>query len=140
MNLNTQCSSVNFVQRELLVSESVVLLTSWVCQYSFSIETIFFFFSHSKFWTIFWMTLNILLPNFKKLLKHLLNFQRGRKPRKVKRKDLEVGILTVHNSVSLKIIEVASICGFLCCFFHERSNSFSLQAQKEISTQYILKN
>lgn len=72
------------------------------------------------------MTLSILLPNFKKLLKLLLNFQRGRKLRKVKRKDLEVGVLTAHNSVSLRIIEVASKCVFLCCFFHECSNFVSL--------------
>lgn len=108
---------MNFVQMELLVSERVVLLTSSVCQCSFSTETVILLFSHSKFWTIFWMTLNILLPNFKKLLKHLLNFRRGRKLRKVKRKDLEVGILTVQNSVSLEIIEIDCTCKFSRCFF-----------------------
>ena len=36
------------------------------------------------------MTLNFLSQNSKKQLKHLLNFLKGRKLRKVKRKDQEV--------------------------------------------------
>lgn len=103
--------------------------------YRFCKETIIFLYSYSKFWTIFWMTLSILLPNFKKLLKLFLNFRRGRKLRKVKRKDLEVGLLTAHNSVSLRIIEVASKC--VCVVFHERSNFLSLWAQKILCSIFL---